>query len=150
MDRIDAMKVFVTALDEGSLAAAGRKLGRSPAAASRAVAFLEGHVGVQLLHRTTRSIKLSEAGERYAAACRRILTDLEEADILAAGEKSAPRGTLSLTAPIISGQELLRPILDDFLDAYPTVSARLYLLDRLVNLIDGYFSCALRTSLIHR
>jgi len=59
MDRIDAMKVFVAALDEGSLAAAGRKLGRSPAAVSRAVAFLEGHVGVPLLHRTTRSIKLS-------------------------------------------------------------------------------------------
>ena len=78
MDRIDAMKVFVATLDEGSLAAAGRKLGRSPAAVSRAVAFLEGHVGVPLLHRTTRSIKLSEAGERYAAACRRMLTDLDE------------------------------------------------------------------------
>src|SRR5712664_3554549 len=63
MDRIDAMKVFVAALDEGSLAGAGRKLGRSPAAVSRALAFLEGHVGVQLLHRTTRSSKLSEAGE---------------------------------------------------------------------------------------
>jgi len=99
MDRIDAMKVFVAVLDEGSLAGAGRKLGRSPAAVSRALAFLEGHVGVQLLHRTTRSSKLSEAGERYAAACRRVLTDLEEADILAAGERSAPRGTLTLTAP---------------------------------------------------
>jgi DNA-binding transcriptional LysR family regulator len=144
MDRIDAIKVFVAAVDEGSLAAAGRKLGRSPAAVSRAVAFLEGHVGVQLLHRTTRSIKLSEAGERYAAACRRILADLEEADILAAGERSAPRGTLTLTAPIISGQEVLRPILDDFLDAYPTVSARLYLVDRPVNLIDEGIDVALR------
>ena len=65
---------------------AARKLGRSAAAVSRAVTFLEGHVGVQLLHRTTRLIKLSEAGERYAAACRRVLTDLEEADSLAAGE----------------------------------------------------------------
>src|SRR5207244_609691 len=66
MDRIDAMKVFVAALDEGSLAGAARKLGRSPAAVSRAVAFLEDHVGMQLLHRTTRSSRLSEAGERYA------------------------------------------------------------------------------------
>src|ERR1700720_2030002 len=90
MDRIDAMKVFVATIDEGSLAAAGRKLGHSPAAVSRAVAFLEGHVGVPLLHRTTRSIKLSEAGERYAAACRRMLTDLEEADILAAGGRRPP------------------------------------------------------------
>ena len=144
MDRIDAMKVFVAALDEGSLAGAGRKLGRSPAAVSRAVAFLEGHVGVQLLHRTTRSIKLSEAGEHYVAACRRVLTDLEEADILAAGERSAPRGILTLTAPVISGEEVLRPILDAFLDAYPTVSARLYLLDRPVNLIDEGIDAALR------
>jgi len=112
LDRIDAMKVFVAALDEGSLAGAARKLGRSPAAVSRAVAFLEDHVGMQLLHRTTRSSRLSEAGERYAAACRRVLTDLEEADILAAGERSAPRGTLTLTAPLVSGEEVLRPILD--------------------------------------
>jgi DNA-binding transcriptional LysR family regulator len=144
MDRIDAMKAFVAALDEGSLAGAGRKLGRSPAAVSRAVAFLEGHVGMQLLHRTTRSSRLSEAGERYAAACRRVLTDLEEADILAAGERSAPRGTLTLTAPVVSGEEVLRPILDDFLDAYPTVSAKLYLLDRPVNLIDEGIDAALR------
>jgi len=144
MDRIDAMKVFVAALDEGSLSGAARKLGRSPAAVSRAVAFLEDHVGMQLLHRTTRSSRLSEAGERYAAACRRVLTDLEEADILAAGERSAPRGTLTLTAPLVSGEEVLRPILDDFLDAYPAVSARLYLLDRPVNLIDEGINAALR------
>ena len=144
MDRIDAMKVFVAALDKGSLAAAARKLGRSPAAVSRAVAFLESHVGVQLLHRTTRSIKLSETGERYAAACRRMLTDLEEADILAAGESSAPRGTLALTAPVTSGEKVLRPILDAFLDAYPMVSARLRLLDRRMNLIDEGIDVALR------
>jgi DNA-binding transcriptional LysR family regulator len=144
MDRIDAMRVFVAVLDEGSLAGAGRKLGRSPAAVSRALAFLEGHVGVQLLHRTTRSSKLSEAGERYAAACRRVLTDLEEADILAAGERSAPRGTLTLTAPLVSGEEVLRPILDAFLDANPAVSARLHLLDRPVNLIDEGIDAALR------
>ncbi|MFE1599901.1 LysR family transcriptional regulator [Methylobacterium sp. ID0610] len=144
MDRIDAMKVFVAALDEGSLAGAGRRLGRSPAAVSRAVDFLEGHVGVQLLHRTTRSIKLSEAGERYAAACRRVLTDLEEADMLAAGERSAPRGTIAITAPVVSGEEVLRPILDAFLDAFPMVSARLHLLDRPVNLIDEGIDVALR------
>jgi DNA-binding transcriptional LysR family regulator len=144
VDRIDAMKVFVAAVDEGSLAGAGRKLGRSPAAVSRAIAFLEAYVGVQLLHRTTRSIKMSEAGERYAAACRRVLTDLEEADIAAAGERSAPRGILSLTAPVLSGEEVLRPILDAFMDAYPSVSARLYLLDRLVSLIDEGIDLALR------
>ena len=91
MDRIDAMKIFVATLDEGSLAGAGRRLKKSPAAVSRAIAFLEAHVGVELLHRTTRSLRLSEAGERDAAACRRVLTELEDAEIRAVGEKAAPR-----------------------------------------------------------
>jgi DNA-binding transcriptional LysR family regulator len=144
VDRLDAMKVFVAALDEGSLAGAGRKLNRSPAAVSRAIAFLEEHVGAELLHRTTRSLKLSEAGERYAAVCRRVLIDLEEADIMAAGERSAPRGTLTLTAPVFLGETALCPIIDAFLDAHPAVSVRLYLLDRFVNLIDEGIDLALR------
>ena len=144
IDRIDAMKVFVVALEEGSLAGAGRRLGRSPAAVSRAIAFLEAHVGAELLHRTTRSIRLSEAGERYAAACRRVLAELDEADNVAGGERAAPRGTLTLSAPVISGEMVLRPILDAFLDAYPTVSARLMLVDRAVNLIDEGVDAALR------
>jgi len=144
MDRLDAMRVFVAALDEGSLAGAGRKLGRSPAAVSRAVAFLEDHVGVELLHRTTRSSKLSEVGERYAAACRRLLTDLNEAEIMVASQKSAPGGTLAVTAPVLVGEEVLRPVLDDFLDHFPTVTARFMLLDRPVNLIDEGVDAALR------
>src|SRR5450432_2562474 len=120
------MKVFVAALSQGSLAGAGRKLGKSPAAVSRAIAFLEAHVGAELLHRTTRSIKLSEAGERYAVACRRILTDLEEADMSAAGEK------------------ILRPVLDAFMDKFPAVSVRLDMLDRPANLIDEGIDVALR------
>lgn len=146
MDRIDAMKVFVATLDEGSLAGAGRRLKRSPAAVSRAIAFLEAHVGVELLHRTTRTIRLSEAGERYLIACRRILTELEEAEIVAVGEKAAPRGLLTLSAPPISGEDILRPILDDFLDAYPLVSARLLLLDRPVNLVEEGVDVALRVA----
>src|ERR1700761_357446 len=144
MDRIDAMKVFVTALDEGSLAGAGRKLAKSPAAVSRAIAFLEAHVGAELLHRTTRSLKLSEAGERYAVACRRVLTDLEEADMVAAGERSAPRGLLTITAPVAAGEDVLRPIVDAFMDEYPSVNVRLYFLDRPANLIDEGIDLALR------
>ncbi len=138
------MKAFVAALDEGSLAGAARKLGRSPAAVSRAVSFLETHIGAQLLHRTTRSIKLSDTGERYAAACRQVLTDLEEADSIASSERSVPRGILTLTAPVVSGEVVLRPILNAFMDAFPEISARLYLLDRQVNLIDEGVDVALR------
>lgn len=144
MDRLDAMRVFVLAVDEGSLAAAGRKLGRSPAAVSRAIAFLEERVGAELLHRTTRSIKLSEEGERYAAVCRRVLAELEEADDIAAGPRTAPRGLLAITAPVVSGEMVLRPILDAFLNAYPTVSAKLLLFDRAVNLIEEGLDIALR------
>lgn len=144
MDRLDAMKVFIAALDEGSLAGASRKTGRSAAAVSRAVAFLEDRVGVPLLHRTTRSIKLSEAGERYALACRKILTDLEEADRQAAGERSVPRGTLSITSTVFTGVEILRPIVDAFMDEYPTVGVRMHMLERPVNLIDEGMDLALR------
>ncbi len=144
MDRLDGMKIFVAALDEGSLAGAARKLGKSQAAVSRGIAFLEAHVGVELLHRTTRSIKLSEAGERYAVACRRILIDLKEADMMAAGEKSAPRGTLTVTAPVAAGEDIMRPILGAYIDAFPAVSVRLYLLDRPANLIDEGIDVALR------
>ena len=144
MDRIDAMKVFIATLDEGSLAGAARRLGRSPAAVSRAIAFLEEHTGAALLHRTTRTIKLSEAGERYASACRRILTELEEADLLVADERSAPRGLLTITAPVAAGEDVLRGIVDDFIERYPDVSVRLQLLDRPVSLIDEGVDVALR------
>lgn len=140
------MKVFVAALDEGSLAGAGRRLRRSPAAVSRAIAFLERHVGAELLHRTTRTIKLSDAGERYASACRRVLLDLEEADLCAASERSAPRGTLTITAPPISGEEILRPVIDAYLDAYPAVSVNLILLDRYSNLVEEGIDIALRVA----
>ena len=144
MDRIDAMQVFVTALDEGSLAAAGRRLGRSPAAVTRAIHFLEDHLGTRLLHRTTRAITLTEAGDRYAATCRRVLADLAEADLHAAGDRAAPRGILTLTAPVVSGTRILRPILDAYLDQHVSVQARLILLDRPVHLVDEGIDIALR------
>jgi hypothetical protein len=94
MDRIDAIKVLVTTRDEGSLAAAGRKLGRSPAAVSRAMAYVEGRVGVALLHGSTRASKPSDVGARYADTWRRLLTALDEAD------------TLAVTAPALSGENV--------------------------------------------
>ncbi|MCC8364476.1 LysR family transcriptional regulator [Lysobacter sp. A6] len=146
MDRIEAMKIFIAALDEGSLAGASRVTGRSAAAVSRAIAALEAHVGVPLLHRTTRSNRLSEAGERYAAACRRVLAELEEADRQVAGERSVPRGTLTITSTVFAGAEVLRPIADAFMDAHPEVAIRLHLLERAVNLVDEGMDLALRIS----
>ncbi len=144
MDRIDAMKVFVTAVEEGSLAGAARLLKRSPTAVSRALNLLEAHVGVQLLHRTTRTLRLSEAGQRYVTACKRVLMDLEEADMLAGAERFAPRGVVTISAPPILGEDVLRRIVDDFLEKYPAVSVRLLMLDRFVNLVDEGVDLALR------
>jgi DNA-binding transcriptional LysR family regulator len=146
MDRINAMKIFVAALDEGSLAGAARRLGHSPAAVSRAIAFLEARVGTPLLHRTTRSIRLSEAGERYAAACRKLLTDLDDAEQQAAGERSVPHGTLTITTTVFAGVEVLRPIVDAFMEQYPTVKVSMHLLERAVNLVDEGMDLALRLS----
>jgi DNA-binding transcriptional LysR family regulator len=144
MDRIDAMRVFVAAVDEGSLAGAARKLKRSATAISRALNALEDHVGVELLHRTTRTLRLSEAGQRYVIACRQMLVDLAEADMVAGGERSSPRGMLTISAPPILGEEVLRPILDEFLTAHPSVSVRMLMLDRFVNLVDEGVDIALR------
>jgi DNA-binding transcriptional LysR family regulator len=144
LDRIDAIRAFIAAADEGSLSAAARRLGRSPAAITRTIAFLEDEVGVALLHRTTRALSLSEAGERYAAACRRILADLEEARLAAAGAHAAPRGVLTVTAPVMFGTRILRPVLDDFLAGQPAVQARYLLIDRVVHLADEGIDVALR------
>jgi DNA-binding transcriptional LysR family regulator len=144
MDRLDAMKVFVAAVDAGNLAGASRALKRSPAAVSRAIAALEAHLGQALLHRTTRAMRLTEFGERYAPVCRHVLAELEAAEGLADGAASAPHGVLTLSAPPILGEEVLRPIVDAFLEAHPTVSVRLLLLDRQVSLVEEGVDLALR------
>lgn len=144
MDRIDAMTAFVTVADAGGFSAAARKLGRSPASVTRAVAFLEDRVGATLLRRTTRVVKLTEVGERYLAACRRILTELAEAEELDASERATPRGMLTVTAPAEFGRIHVRPVVDSFLEANVDVQARLLLLDRVVNLIDEGVDVAVR------
>ncbi len=144
MDRIDALTAFIAAADESSLAGASRRLGRSPAAVTRAIASLERRIGTRLLHRTTRVVRLTEAGEQYLAACRHIVAGLEEADRAAAGERTAPRGVLNVTAPLFFGRLYVRPPVDAFLDRYPSVQVRLLLLDRVVNMIDEGMDVAVR------
>ncbi len=144
IDRLSAMRVLVSAVDRGSLAAAARVLRLSPAKASRLIAALEAQVGTTLLHRTTRRLRLSEAGVDYAEACRRVLADIDEADRRAAGEHGSVRGTLTLTAPVAAGTRILLPILDIFLDTHPEVRARLMLVDRLADLVDEGIDIALR------
>jgi DNA-binding transcriptional LysR family regulator len=144
IDRLDTMRVFVTALNEGSLARASQRLGRSPAAVTRAIAALESHVGTTLLHRTPRRLQLTEAGDRYIAVCRHVLAQLDEADLSATGDGVAPHGVLTVTAPVMFGTRILRPIVGQFLREYPAVQVRYVLLNRMTNFVDEGIDVGLR------
>src|SRR6187397_2785086 len=144
MDRTDAIAVFIAVTDQGSFAAAARRLGRSPASVTRAVADLEARVGVRLLNRTTRAVSLTDAGERFLGGARRVLADLTEIEQAAAGRGSVPRGELSITAPILFGRLHVLPIVNEFLRQFPDVTARLMLLDRPVDLIEERLDAAIR------
>lgn len=142
MDRLDAMLLFVTALDEGSLAAAARRHGRSPATVTRAVALLEHHAGTTLLLRSTRRLSLTPAGEHHLAVWREVLAKLDEV----APEKSgaALRGGIVVTAPELFGRLKVMPLVESFLRAHPRVSARFLMVNRIVNLIGEGVDVAVR------
>lgn len=144
MNRLESMQVFVAAVDAGSLSGAGRALGMPLPTVSRKISELEAHVKAQLLSRSTRRLALTDAGRAYLDACRRILTDINEAERLAAGEYSAPRGELVMTAPLVFGRLHVLPVVADFLRAYPDVTVRLLLGDRAVNLLEDNIDVALR------
>src|ERR1700722_2049378 len=101
MDRLGAMAILVASVEQGSLSAAGRKLGVPLPTVSRKVSELEAHLKTRLLGRSTRKLALTEAGITYVAACKRILEDIGEAETQASGEYTVPRGELTLTAPIV-------------------------------------------------
>ena len=116
----------------------------SPPAVTRAVNELEGHLGLRLLTRTTRTVRVTDAGERYAQDCRRILAELAEADESVSGMHSAPRGRLSVTAPVLFGGIYVTPIVTAYLERYPEVRASCMFLDRLVNLMEEGVDVAIR------
>lgn len=144
MDRLHAMKVFLKVVECGGFAGAGRALHMSPPAVTRAVAALEEVIGARLLIRTTRTVKLTEAGTRYAEDCRRILTDLAESEASAAGSHGKPSGTLIVTASVTFGRMYVLPVLLDFLGRHPAVTGRALFLDRVVNLIEEDVDVAIR------
>jgi DNA-binding transcriptional LysR family regulator len=144
MDRFDAMATLVAAVDGGSLSAASRARKMPLATVSRKVAELEAHLRTQLVVRTSRKLALTEAGRAYVAASRRILEDIDEAERAAAGEYRAPRGHLTVTAPIMFGRLHVAPVVLAFLNTYPEVTVRLLLSDAVVNLIEDRVDVAIR------
>jgi DNA-binding transcriptional LysR family regulator len=144
MDRLEAMSILVTATDAGSLSAAARRLGTPLATVSRKVSELEAHLNTRLLNRSSRRLTLTEAGQSYVAACKRILDDVEEAERAASGEYSAPRGDLIITAPIVFGRLHVLPVVTAFLEAYPEINIRLVQADRTANLAEEHIDLAVR------
>lgn len=144
MDRLEAMSVFVAAVDGGSLSAAGRHLGMPLATVSRKLSDLETHLRARLLHRSTRKLTLTDAGRDYYASCKRILEDVGEAERDASGEYSEPRGELVIAAPIVFGRLHVLPVIGQFLLAYPQVDVRLVQGDRVANLVDEHIDLAIR------
>ncbi|WP_310197731.1 LysR family transcriptional regulator [Ancylobacter sp. 3268] len=144
MDRWQAMKVFVKVAETGSFAEAGRQLNMSPPAVTRAIFGLEEQIGVRLLTRTTRSVKMTEAGGRYFDDCRRILADIADAEASAAGSHANPTGTLIVTGSVMFGQMYTLPILLEYLDRYPSVIGRSLFVDRIVNIIEEGIDVAIR------
>jgi DNA-binding transcriptional LysR family regulator len=144
MDRWQAMRIFVRVAETGSFAATARHMHMSAPAVTRAVAALEDVIGARLFVRTTRSVKLTEAGSRYFEDCRRILSDMLEAEAAAAGSYATPAGTLAVTASVLFGQMYVLPIVTEYLDAYPTVTGRTFFVDRPVNIIEEGVDVAIR------
>ncbi|WKB51254.1 LysR family transcriptional regulator [Eleftheria terrae] len=144
MDRLECMQVFVAVAEAAGFAAAARRLRLSAPAVTRAVVALEQQVGARLLHRTTRSVRLTEAGERYLLDCKRILADIEEAEASAGGAYAEPQGQLSVTASVMFGRLHVAPLVLDFLDAHPRMRVRTFFVDRVVHLIDEGLDVAVR------
>lgn len=144
MDRLESLRVFVAVAESNGFAETARRLGLSASAVTRAVLALEQRLGAQLLHRTTRSLRLTEAGARFLDDCRRILADLDEAEASAGGAHTVARGQIAITAPSMFGRLYVAPLVLDFLERHPQVTARTFFVDRVVNLLDEGLDVAVR------
>lgn len=138
------MRIFVKVAETESFAESARQLHMSAAAVTRAIGALEELIGAKLLIRTTRSVKLTEPGHRYLNDCRRILSDISEAEAAAAGSYATPSGTLAITASSMFGHMHVLPIVHEYLKRYPAVNGRLLFVDRQVNLIEEGIDVAIR------
>jgi DNA-binding transcriptional LysR family regulator len=144
MDRLDAMRIFVAVAKLGSFAQAARQLRLSPSVVTRTIAQLEDQLGLMLLTRTTRSLRLTDRGEIFLESCLQILDDIDNAQRRVRGESAEPRGELRLAAPIVFGRLHVLPIVNRMLSEHPDLSIRLRLSDRNVHLVDDGIDIAVR------
>jgi DNA-binding transcriptional LysR family regulator len=144
MDRLHAMRLLIEVNDSGSFSGASQRLNVPLSTLSRKITELEEHVGTRFLVRTTRKIALTEAGRNYVGACREILDQVHAAEKTAAGEFTIPKGALSLSSPVMFGQRLLIPVIQDFLERYSHISLHLTLSDGNVRIVEEGFDLAVR------
>lgn len=136
MDRLHLMTVFVAVAEEESFAGGSRRLAMSPPAVTRCIAALESRLGVKLLDRTTRYVRVTEAGQRYLDDARRIIAEMDEADDAVVGINATPKGHLTLTAPVLFGRMYVTPLIVDYLNLYPQMDVSALYLDRVVNMME--------------
>lgn len=141
-DALQEMAVFSKVVGAGSLSAAARELGLSPALVSRRLAALEGRLGVRLVNRTTRSLHLTVEGQRYYDACTRVLAEIEEADAEVSAGRVEPQGALKVALPASFGHQHVAPLVPRFAERYPKVQLALSLSDRSVNVMDDGYDVA--------
>ena len=144
MDRFHTMQVFVKVAEVGGFAEASRQLNLSAPAVTRAVAELEEKIRTRLFVRTTRTVQLTEAGASFLQDCRRILQELAEAEAAAAGAHTDARGTLTVTAPVLMGQQYVVPIVTELLDNFPDLRVRTLFVDRITNMVDEGIDVGIR------
>ncbi len=144
MDRLHAIEVFIAVADAGSFAKAGARLRLSPPAVTRAVSALEDRLGARVFNRTTRSLTITDVGQRFLESARRVLIDLDGAEKEAVGETGVPQGHLTVTASVTFGRSALAPIVCSFLAQHPRVSVSVLLLDRIANLVEEGIDLAVR------
>ncbi|KPF72164.1 LysR family transcriptional regulator [alpha proteobacterium AAP81b] len=144
MDRLETMKAFVAVAHAGSFAGAARQLRLSPSAVTRAVGELESHLGLTLFNRSTRVVSLTERGRIHLDSVRAILDEIVAAEARVRGQDAAPRGLLTVTAPVVFGRLHVLAIVNTMLAAHPALSVRLVLVDRDINLVEEGIDVAIR------
>lgn len=144
MDRFTEMHIFHAVAESGGFAAGARKLNISAPVATRAVAGLEKRLGVKLLNRTTRHVRVTEAGQRYLDDIKRILASVTEADEAAIGINAEPRGQLVVTAPVLFGRMFVMPSIVDYLQKHPAVEVTALFVDCLLNMLEEGVDVAVR------
>jgi DNA-binding transcriptional LysR family regulator len=144
MDRLTSLGVFVAAVEEGSLAAAARRFGLSPAMAGKHVSEIEARLNARLLQRTTRRLSLTDAGQAYYARSKQILEAFEEANREASDSHGTARGVLRVAAPVTFGAMQLGKVVAQYVEDHPGVNVEVVLGDRYVDLLDEGIDVAIR------